>query len=269
MGPVEILEAGNTPRRALRLALTPGVKQTVSMRAETSVVTPTGQQALPTMSVKITSTQTAGKNPTDTDVAFHFDDFKISAPEGALPAGALEKAQTVLDHMKTLEAHYTVTDRGVPNGSRLDLEATPPELRAVGQQMSAMLDTSMVALPVEPVGVGAKWRQRVRRRFQGIELVDVTTYELAEDAGRTLKIRKSSVQTADPQPMALPGGKMGRLVKYTGEGSGSVTLTLTRSQPESLDMTASSSVAVQEPGAAQPVAIDMVIKASMGAVDAP
>jgi hypothetical protein len=269
LAPVEVLDAGKTPRRELRLSLAPGVKQTLTMRAETSVVTPAGAQALPAMSVTILTTQAAGKTPTDTDVTFHFQDFKLSAPEGAIPAGALAKTQFILDQVKTVQAHYTMTDRGLPNGSHLDLEAAPPELKAIVQPLSVMLDTSTVVLPVEPVGVGARWRQRVPRALQGITLVDITTYELVEDAGQTLRINKTSVQSADPQPMALPNGTKGRLLSYSGTTSGAVTLNLTRSSPESLDMTATSSVAVQDPGAAQPVSVDMVMKASMGAVDTP
>jgi hypothetical protein len=268
MGPVELLEAGSAPRRALRLALAPGVRQALTFRAETSVVTPGGVRSLPAMSVAILATQSAGKNPTDTDVTFRFDDFKLSAPEGAVPPGALARAQAILERVKMIEGRYVVTDRGVPNGSRLNLDGAAPEMRAVAQPVADMLDTATVAFPAEPVGLGARWRQRVPRRVQGIELVDVTTYELVEDTGQTLTIRKTGVQSADPQPMPLPDGRTGKLVKYAGNTSGSVKLNLTRSQPENLEMTASSSLAAQEPGAAQPVAVEMIIKASMGAVDA-
>jgi hypothetical protein len=74
---------------------------------------------------------------------------------------------------------------------------------------------------------------------------EVATYELLEDEGQALRIRKTSVQSANAQTVNLPDGSRAKLIRMTGSGSGEVIMNLGAYLPESMEMTVETSTKVE------------------------
>ncbi|MEM9493127.1 MAG: DUF6263 family protein, partial [Myxococcota bacterium] len=113
----------------------------------------------------------------------------------------------------------------------------PPDLDPQIKQMMGSAEQNMKQmsspLPAEAVGVGAKWELHQQMKQNGIELKQVTTFELIELNGDKGKLKASVRQKADPQSVSMPNGVNADLVSLNSSGEGIVNFDLSKLVPNS------------------------------------
>jgi hypothetical protein len=149
---VELLDAGDEPRRAVRLAFEPGATATVIHATTLSVEATSGDRrqrlAPPTVRQRvryeITDADAASATVEATIEAVEVDDDELAADLGALVG---------------VQARYRLDDRGRVSDVTLDVPEDASD--AVDEQVRQVLGRPGALgspLPDEPIGVGARWR---------------------------------------------------------------------------------------------------------------
>ena len=197
----ELLDPGAEPRVVLRYRVPPGTRRALELEYEL-------MPPIPTMSIAGTIEVT-----TVTDgVLTMRTTYSDTAVRGHAGTSAADLA-AVDENLATVRGVVFVTrmtDRGRSLGGAVEGDAPP----AVHAMVATLADsTSGAIFPVEPVGVGARWRVVQPHALQGIdgELVDEWTLE-AIDGDR---IRLRSVQTAKGPLPPVEGGD----VSFDGRGT--------------------------------------------------
>lgn len=130
-----------------------------------------------------------------------------------------------------LTATLEIDDRGSVSGARW---ITPPGLSEQQQQRAEGLRASLasvVPLPAEAVGPGARWQVIDQEDSAGMTLRVVSTYVLEAREGDTLTLALSIALDAPPAEVSLPGF-VGKVRKLTFVGSQQLTLDLSEPIPE-------------------------------------
>jgi hypothetical protein len=135
-----------------------------------------------------------------------------------------------------------ISDRDLVESIDVEFDDAVPEFARgiMGQYMSAM-KASVVALPEEAVGPGARWRQQIKMRSNNVRVVDDAIYELLEVNDDVVVIARKDTQRAPRQAMPLPGGGSAELLSLAGVAHSSLTVDLRAYLPTrdeaSLDVT--------------------------------
>jgi hypothetical protein len=130
----------------------------------------------------------------------------------------------------------SMTYRIAPNGQVANLvfsANTPPEVQAA--QALGSTEQLSVALPTEPVGVGARWKASRAVQQNGLTLQQDMEYTVTSLASDSVVLDLVLVQSAKDQKLALPGAPPGTeatLRSLDGRGTSSVTIRFNRVQPQ-------------------------------------
>src|SRR5205807_1053084 len=116
---------------------------------------PPGQ---PVTAMKVTMLTTQAAAPGGrVRVVFRVSDLDMTPPGTKLPDGARARMKQMMASIKT---ELVMTERGLVESVNNDFaESVPSSARAIMGQYLGAMKASMVALPEEPVGPGATWRQ--------------------------------------------------------------------------------------------------------------
>lgn len=235
---VKLLEAGAEPRKALRIQVKAGDKQTVEMITKTAVDMGMGDAAAQAMhppTIKMTMGLTVKDVSAEGDISYEMviADAGLADESGAASPMA-EMMKAVLGGLKGLATKGTVSDRGLNKQSELKLAAgADPLTQLTVEQMKDAMARLTVALPEEAIGPGAKWEVQQVVKSQGMTMNQATTYEWVSLEGDLLKVKSTSAQQAGNQKIqnpAMPGMKFD-LIKFAGAGGGEVSIDLTRLLP--------------------------------------
>ncbi|HLP76811.1 MAG TPA: DUF6263 family protein, partial [Candidatus Paceibacterota bacterium] len=146
-------------------------------------------------------------------------------------AEAMKKA---LGGVKGLAYSGVVSSRGISKSVEVNLPADmDPQMRQQMEQMKEIMGNSIIPLPAEAVGPGAKWEVKMPIKSQGMTLNQTMTYQLVSvDAGQ-LSIATTVSQAAANQKIqnpTMPALKVD-LIKMTGTGTGNSSYSLTKLMP--------------------------------------
>jgi hypothetical protein len=161
-----------------------------------------------------------------------------------------------------------MSDRGVNKST--DVKATAdlnPQARQAMDQMKDTFSNTGIALPEEPIGVGAKWEVKQKIKSQGMTIDQTTQYELLSIDGDTLKAKATITQSAGNQTIqnpAMPQMKMD-LVKLSSTGSGEMTTDLRQLVPvqATIDMHSDTTMAMDAGGQKNEMSMKMSINIRM------
>lgn len=227
----ELLDAGDAPRRPLRLDLEAGDSTGVVVTVDLGVVQEVdgAEQVLDAPPVSQTVVLTVDAVDGDlaevsvlvTDAAIDADgtdltdaDVLTLTAEARRAVGIVGRAQ--LDHRGGLRTfRYTLPD---------DVD---PALATTLGELEGQIAALVVPLPDEAVGVGARWRVRSTTTLGGAVVDQVTTYTVTDLDDDRIAYTATIDQRAEDQTLALPGladGTSGRLVssQVAGTSVGSV-----------------------------------------------
>ena len=249
---VKLLDAGSEPRRALRLQVKPGDKQTLGMTMKTAMDMEMG--GMPAQAIKMPAIQMdmelmVKDVSANGDIAYEMTmgDANVADEPGIMPQVA-NAIKASLESIKGLTGTGTISSRGL--GKNADMKLPPgadPLMRQAMEQMHESFSTITTGFPEEAVGPGARWEVKMPIKSQGMTLTQTTTYQLASVEGEALNVTSTLVQHAANQKIqnpAMPGLKMD-VTKMTGSGTGNTTINLAQILPSQAKMDSKSEVAME------------------------
>ena len=230
--PPELLDAGAEPRQALRVAYTEGQEATVTLTSDLQVEQRSEGRTQRLDSPPIVQTL-AYRVGTVTDdgaqLTVEITDVAVKAKGTGLD-DEVARLQDELDPLVGLQTTATATPLGEVRDVAFDV---PDGLGAAATAQIEALDGQIEALgpslPVEPVGVGARWRTSVASPAGGVRTTLASTVTLTGVDADGVAYTSDLTGTAAPQDLqlaGLPDGTTARLEssKLTGRATGTMRL---------------------------------------------
>jgi hypothetical protein len=155
---LEIVSAGNEPRQLLRYRVGKDVQQRLELSITVSL--DAGEVGAPMPTIVLTLAYGVDAVMPSGQMALHgtIEGIRAIETEGSqVPAAAMNGPLATL---AGLTIYSVLSPNGRITGSRLDTrgKTVAPELEAQLQSLIRSFESTMMALPDEPVGVGAVWR---------------------------------------------------------------------------------------------------------------
>lgn len=236
-----LISPGTGDLQPRRLKLAVGQSQAIRMTMDVKAFLKIADQSPTPMPVPKTTIQLdslVDEVLANGDVSYHVTYNKISVDpiQGMDPAMAAGMRQ-VFEGIEGLRINMVSDDRG----SVRSLEIVPPakmdaQLRLILEQLSQQFTQSMnqmsVLLPIEPIGVGARWQVKSAMEVSGIKFEQTVTYTLNEIQGDRLKVAADLSQTAPEQEIQAAGAPGVKLKRLTTTGNGQMEIPLDRPLPD-------------------------------------
>lgn len=267
---VTLLDPGKAPRTELRFHPKVGASRQVKLTMDSAIEMSIGGNSLPAgrtppmiMMMRVDVTKVGD----DGNIRYEFElsGVEVGAADG-VPPGMVDMLKKSLDQLKGTTGYGVVssTGRTLDGGVKM-AKGAGPEM----QQLVASLEDNMSQLsapvPVEAVGVGARWRVDQTLEMQGVEVSQSAVYTL-ESVGKTFgKMGVTVTQSAKPQrvsPPGLPPSVQAELVSLSGDGTGAISFALDEIVPPASSINASTKMvmAMSVQGTKQ----EMVMNAKIG-----
>lgn len=236
---VTLLDAGSEPRRPVVLALEPGSTVDLVFAVDLHLTQRSSDVEGAQVLDPPTTTQTVRFTVERVDdtaavVAFEVLDAGIDPTDTLLTDAQILELTAAVQPVIGLTGRMDVDAHGQVGSVRYDTpEGFPAEVAETVAALERSIATVVPALPAEPMGRGARWRNVVRTDVAGLTVRQTTEYELtALDDDRFL-YRATIAQTA-PEQALDPAGDAARLLAadLAGTTSGMVSLTSLASESE-------------------------------------
>jgi len=242
---VELIDAGRSPRRALRLSPDAGQTQTLTMNMGISMeMSMSGMdmpsQDLPTTVMTIKTKVKEIKPNGDIVLAFEITDTDLKDTD---PANAMvvQSMRDSLESIEGLTGTSTTTTRGITRDGTVDLpDSADDTMKASFNQVEDNFSRIGVPFPAEEVGVGAKWTVTTIVEANGLKLKQIADCELVSVKGKTVKIKSTIRQSAPHQLVDAPGIPAGaevHLTSFAGKGTSVFTMMLDEMLPRTTEST--------------------------------
>jgi hypothetical protein len=229
---VRLLDAGAEPRRVLRYAMKPGMREEMVIGYTQEMALTWQGEAKPAMRYPLFRfghelvTESVAPDGSVT-VRWAVTSASVEPREGSMDLGHLSPGgkERLLEAYGDLRGRMRLDARG----RLLSIDAEWPEglSRNERYELEGLLwivRALSSPLPREPVGKGAKWEVSERTEMMGMRLTHATTLEVRELEGDRLLLGAHTAQTAPEQLVTLPGGgdsaREVRLVMLHGRGKG-------------------------------------------------
>ena len=112
----------------------------------------------------------------------------------------------------------------------------PPGAQALVEGINQSFESMVAPLPVEPVGLGAKWQVISRMAASGADLLQSATYTLKARDGvkATLDMVTTQLSASDTiKALGSPGGAVTHVKSFSSGGTGTTKIDTTSVVPES------------------------------------
>lgn len=248
-GPTVVLvDPGSPPRRVLRFMPTVGTVTELDLRVDlhltehpepapgASVPTGAGPAQVvdpPAIHHRIRFTVT-GVDDDGHDVVFEVVDGGVDPDGTILTDVQIVELTAAIQQVVGLRGRLRLDRRGAV--AAIDYEAEAPGNGTTGTtgaddaarqaDLSRQLRAVVPVLPVDPVGRGARWRTTSRSTLAGVDVRQITTYEVTAIDGQQVLYRATITQDAGEQALPATGTPPVRLLAtaVTGTSSGRFSL---------------------------------------------
>lgn len=236
--PVELLDAGSAPLRALRYRFRAGAQETLSLVTGTSVAVTLEGRELPRAAIPDLKLQVRfairSLRPDGTAVrSFRILDL-VALPGPALPADVQSQLAATLAELRDLEGGDEIGPRGTPGEFTAGSTGGDPSMGALVQNLQQAFSQMAAPMPEQPVGNGARWQVRSVVVSQGVSVRQTATYELTElgqDSGKLrVEIKQQASGGTIPEGV-LPAPIKAELTSLETHGSGVLNFDLSHSIP--------------------------------------
>lgn len=208
---ITVLDAGAEPRRELRLVYEPGSEQSMTMQmmmAQQLFVdgAPVNPEVELTYSFDIGSRVVEVDDGTAT-VEMTYTDFAL-VDQGPMGPAEVAQFERTMDGFMGLSFFTTTNDRGATLRAEI-----PRDFPATGvggvDDMLQEFQTPSVPLPVDAVGVGARWQvEHAPAPMADLPMPTVTEVELLELHDDHVVLRNTAVSTVEPSTVDTPQGSV-------------------------------------------------------------
>ena len=228
---VRLLDAGAEPRADLSYAVAKGPAPNLGMAMDMSVRMKVGGKQndakLPRMGM------TLDGSVGDTNEA---GEWKIKAGLVGITvdgqgAGAEQIAAAMrpqVQAMKGLSINYWLSPKGRVRDVKVELpKGFPPSAQALVEGLNQSFESMVAPLPVEAIGVGAKWQVVSRMSASGADLLQSALYTLKarEGAQATLEVTMTQLSASDTlKALGSPAGTVTRVKSFSSGGNGTTRI---------------------------------------------
>jgi hypothetical protein len=234
---VQLLTPGKGPRAVVQLDLSQrGFTRTVTVRQKTTTTT-AGRARVTVgpfafrMGLSVFVAPMFLSDQADLNIVY--GSFQLLPGSSVGSKSAIATLRRGLTGLDGLTGDFLVDSTGaVLSGSLTPPPSADPMTANVLQQLQEQIGRSTVALPTDPIAVGARWRATTTLSLFGATIAETTDYTLVRRQGSHVVIDSTFNETADSQPFAFPGlpaGVTADLTHVAIRGAGSTVLDL--SQP--------------------------------------
>lgn len=233
---VKLLSPGSDPKTALAFDLKPKSKQTTEMRMTIAMaVSQGGAQAAPSRlpEVSVLLDVTTGSRTQEGDIGVTGEVAKVLVlPKGDAEAAVAKEIAASLEPTKGLKVTYLVSPKGRARNLSVDTAKVPARAKQMVEQLKQSFEAMSVPLPVEPIGVGARW-QVISRMQSGADVLQFNTYRLLSAQDGKLELENELVQFA-AGPLFTPDGMNAPVTisEFASRGKGRTTVLLSKVAPE-------------------------------------
>jgi len=196
---LDLVSAGNEPRRVLRYKAPKDTRTTheVSIAVELTA----GEMGGPMPTMVLTMSYVVSAVMPNGQMVL---DAKIENVKALDVAGGKVPAQAVsgqLEQLKGLAINAVLSPNGRITGSTLKPGDKPlaPELEQQAKSLVASFESTMMALPDEPVGVGAVWRNSRTIEQNGLKLKAINSVTLEKVEGDVIEYAIDTAMHGDDQ----------------------------------------------------------------------
>lgn len=264
---VQLLNAGTEPKQQLRLAPPANAKQTVEMTMKMDMamsVAGEQQQAIATPPIKMTMDSNVTKVDANGDIHANFSyvDADIVAAANT-PPEMVNAMRSQIKKIVGLNGSMIVDQQGNTKQVNVNLpEDFDPSVKQMTDQMVNSFKQISSPVPAEAVGVGAKWQVPNSVTANGMNVNQISTYELVDLKGNVATLQVNVEQQAQGQPInppGLPEGASINLKSLQSQGNGKITMALNQIMPTSSNMSVRSNteMTVKEAGSQQETPMGM------------
>ena len=236
---VELLNPGVEPRQQLRLKPAIDLKETTVMTLKMDMEISASGRSSPAKSPVSVMTFETKVTKIDPNGDIHYEaaytNVDITDDTGNTPPAVRDAMRSTLKSMVGMKGSFIMDNRGFNKGGNFILpEGADNNLKQMVEQMSKSIEQLTSPLPAEAVGKGAKWRVSSSSDFMGMNVNDISTYELASWQDGVASLNVSIEQQANPQNITspqLPPGTTFTLKSLASQGRGATTMRLDRLMP--------------------------------------
>ena len=235
---IVVAETGGEPRQALRYDLAAVTAQTTQMDMDMSLTMGMGgqsfDQSMPTIRTGVSIVDPSVNGDGNLRIGFRMDG--MSMVDNGTEVDPMMRAQldAAFSQMNGFGGTMVIDDRGNLVNSEFDLESVAPALRQQLESTMQTMQQSVIPLPEQPVGVGARWSADMSVAMNGMSLSQTASYELTEMGEGYVVIVSTITQSAAQQTISLPDmpGASVELMSYTGSGTGVMNVRFDRAMPD-------------------------------------
>lgn len=229
---IELLDAGAEPRRELKFRPVVNSKQTVTMTMGMSMEmsigeTPLPKTPIPNMVLKIDAIVRQVDPSGDIHCSFAYSDARAIASRDTQPE-VLAAMQKSLKSMVGIKLDLVIDSSGKLKRKNLILPKNiDPTIKQALSQFDRAMEQLSTQLPVEQVGLGAKWRVNNSLQVAGIQFNQSSTNEIVEMNQTGMTVKTTVTQSAPPQDVPMPeAGKevKGKIISLISSGEGSYVM---------------------------------------------
>jgi hypothetical protein len=233
---VTLLDPGQEPRRELRYKYNMHPQNMImDMKLGIDMGLPSGEVVMPP--TRLVFRMVPRNISSSGELTYDAEATNVKLLEGGnLPAAAKAAVAKEYAGFVGLKMHVVVDSRGITKEATVEVPASAsPSMRESMDQVSDSMKYIGAPLPVEAVGVGARWR--VDSVVAGrMTLVQQTEHSLVSLTPNDMQMKVTMKQSAPPQNIDVSAkvpGATARLDTYDGTGSGTTTLRFTDLVPVS------------------------------------
>jgi hypothetical protein len=272
---VELLNPGVEPRQQLRLKPAIDLKETTVMTLKMDMEISASGRSSPAKSPVSVMTFETKVTKIDPNGDIHYEaaytNVDITDDTGNTPPAVRDAMRSTLKSMVGMKGSFIMDNRGFNKGGNFILpEGADNNLKQMVRQMSKSLEQVASPLPAEAVGKGAKWRVSSSSNFSGLNVNDISTYELASWQDGVASVNVSIEQQANPQNITspqLPPGTTLTLKSLASQGRGATTMRLDRLMPvrSTWSVSSNSEMSAKTAGSSQesPITTKMVMEMTL------
>ncbi len=231
---VTVLDQGDEPRVELRLQIQPGQAEVMVIDQVQEITQTIGGQTAPSVGpIGMVIEQQLTASPAGEGLLTYTSLVTSATLSDDVNPLIASELQAALDDMSGISTQSVVDDRGRVLSSEVDgLGGIDPVVANTMEQLSS---NSQFAhpLPEEPVGVGAQWEVTQVLELNGLDVEQVTAYEVLSIDGTVVELALASEQIVQPGDELVAEGITATVVSWEGISSASITYDLTSMVPTS------------------------------------
>ena len=237
---VRLLEPGAEPRADLSYAIVKGPAPKLGMAMDMAMRMSAGGQkneaTLPRMGMTLDGAAAEKNDAGEWKILATLVGITVDG-KGAQAEQIAAAMRQQVEAMKGLGISYWLNPKGRVRDVKVTLpKGFPTAAQALVEGLNQSFESMVAPLPVEPVGLGAKWQVVSRMSASGADLLQSATYTLtARDGERaTLDVAMTQLSASDTiKTPGNPGAPVTRVKSFSSGGTGTTRIHTASVVPES------------------------------------